>query len=128
MHRKLPAGRPAHRETRHHHPILVDGILLLHRIEHLKQIDLAGELVCIAISAIEIDDKLIARGGLAAGDKLGLHQILAAAMTEKVEPEFAVGPWLITLRHSHHIGLNRTVYPGDIPARAAFAHPWRFAL
>src|SRR5687768_1652000 len=49
MYGELPAGRAAHRKTAHGDPIVVDAVMLLNGIERLERVNLARELVRVAV-------------------------------------------------------------------------------
>ena len=67
MNGELPAGRPAHRKPAHDQPVRVDGKLFPHLGQRFQQIDFAGELVRVAVSAVQVEDERIPWRELAGG-------------------------------------------------------------
>ena len=68
---ELPAGGASHREAPHHQPVLVDRVVSLDVVERLEQVDLAGELVGVAVAAVGMQDERVRRRELAAATSAG---------------------------------------------------------
>ena len=69
--RELPARGPAHREAAGDEPVLVDAVVLLDVVEALERVDLAGELVGVAVAAVGVQDERVRRRELMPGRVCG---------------------------------------------------------
>ena len=90
-------------------------------VERLEEVDLAGELVGVAVSPVRMQDEGVGRGELAgrllpAVDEAELAQVLAAAVAPDVQPEWMrrIGP--VRLRHDQAVRLDGAVDLRDVAA------------
>ena len=121
VHRKLPAGRPTHREAAHRYPILINPAMLADVLQGFEQVHLAGELVGIAVTAVGMQHEGIRRGefawrALAAVDEIQLCQCFAPAVQPDVQPVAIRRPGPVARRHHQAVGLHRAVDPGNVAA------------
>src|SRR5262249_25700415 len=132
---ELPARRPAHREPAGHEPVLVEPVVLSRVLQTLQRVDLAGELVRVAVPAVGVQDERARRrddaaGGLLRADEVDLRAQLAAAVPPEVEPVLRLAPEVVARRDEQTVRLHRAVDPrpvaaDDVPGRAG---PRRLAL
>src|SRR5262249_11702671 len=91
VNRVVPARRAAHREAADDDAVAVDWIILRSVIEGLEGVDLAGEVVSVAVAAIGVQDDRVGRVELARAlepplDEGEFAERLAATVEPEVEP------------------------------------------
>ncbi len=118
---QVPGRGTSHRKATNHDAIFVDAVPLFHRFDGLKDVDLSGELVGIAIASVRIQHNCIPRRKranifLPVADEIDLAQRFAPAVEPQVETELVVSCRRIGGRNDQAVRLNGVVESRSIAA------------
>ena len=131
---EVPGGGAAHAEAADQDAILVHRIVALDGVERFEEIDFAGELVGVAVAAVEVEHDGVARrefagGLLAGGEKIDFAEGFVAAVEPRVDAPAMRRGGRIGRRHDQAVGLHALVDLRNVAAdyQAGGRRPRRLA-
>ena len=131
----MPDGGAAHAEAAHQQSIVVNRILPADGGEGFKQVDLAGELVGVAVAAVEVKNDRVAGRELTGlrhpfAEEIHLAQLFGAPVEPGIDSPAPREARIVGRRNHQPVGLHRTVDLGDITAdhEPGGGCPWCLAV
>src|SRR2546427_5491726 len=90
MRAEVPCGRASNAESADRDAVRIDLILAFDRVQRFEQVDLASELVRVAVASIQVQDdgvgrREFARIPLAIPEEVDLVQRLVASVEPRIE-------------------------------------------